>query len=293
MITPHGKLVKVKGKNMHVRQMGSGEKTIVLLPGLGCPLPTVEFAPLMRKLSEKHTVCTIEFFGYGFSDSTDTPRTNANYVEEIRETLKMAEIKPPYVLMPYSASGIYSEYYAAKYPNEVAGLILLDSTPTIEAFAQMWTYTDDEIKELKTALEKTEHSEETPYDEEAINKIIAEYLHHGYTLEELEEIDEIPNHQDTLIAQDIALSENILEVLAMPIPKEIPILTFSSSMLELDDDERIKHENFRKEHMERLGEKAKLVIIDGSNHLDIAYHRDYRKIISSEIDKFLECAEYA
>jgi len=288
MAKPQGKLVQANRGKMHIRQMGSGEKTIVLLPGLGCPLPTIEFAPLMRKLSEKHTVCIIELFGYGFSDSTDTPRTNENYVGEIRETLKMAELKPPYVLMPYSASGIYAEYYAAKYPNEIAGLILLDSTPTVEAFAQSWSYSEEEIAELTTALKQAESSEETPLDEETINKLISEFLSHGYTLEELEDIDEVPNHQDTLIAQDIALSGNIREVLTMPIPNHIPILAFSSGLVELDDDERVEHENYRKDHMARLGDKAKLVVIEGSNHLNIAYHRDYLDIISKEVDAFLK-----
>ncbi|MCL2674753.1 MAG: alpha/beta hydrolase, partial [Defluviitaleaceae bacterium] len=79
MVVPHGKLVKVNGKNMHIRQMGKGEKTIVLLPGYGVPLPTVEFAPLMRELAKKYTVCTVELAGYGHSEGTDTPRTNENY----------------------------------------------------------------------------------------------------------------------------------------------------------------------------------------------------------------------
>jgi len=131
MAIPRGRLVKVKGKNMHVRQMGSGANTIVLLPGLGTPLPSVEFAPLMRELSKQHIVCVVEIFGYGHSDGTDSPRTNENHVEEIREGLNMAGLQPPYVLMPFSCSGIYSEYYAAKYPSEIAGLILLDTTATV------------------------------------------------------------------------------------------------------------------------------------------------------------------
>ena len=287
MAEPHGKLVNVKGKNMHVRQMGAGEKTIVLLPGLGCPLPTVEFAPLMRELSKKYTVCVVEFFGYGHSDGTDTPRTNKNYVKEMREALSLAGLKPPYILMPYSISGVYSEYYAAKYPREVDGLILLDTTPTIVEFAKKWVYSKDEIEELKTAFESAKNQEEVTLDEEEINELIAGYLEHGYTLEELEEFDEVPNHMDTLMAQDIALSDNIFEVLDMPIPNELPILAFSSGLVELDDDERGEYEKYRKDHMARLGERSRLVIIDGSSHINIAYHRDYLEIISREIDAFL------
>jgi len=291
MATPHGKLVKVNGKNMHIRQMGAGKPTIVLLPGLGCLLPTVEFAPLMRELSKKCTVCTIEFFGYGHSDNADTPRTNENCVGEIREALTQAGLSPPYVLMPYSISGVYSEYYTAKYPHEIAGLILLDTTPTVEALAKEWAYSDNDVEEMKEMLECNEHQEDTALDEDALNEIISEFLQHGYTLEELEEIDEVPNHAETILAQDIALSDNIFEVLAMPILSDIPILVFSSGLEEFDDEERLKHEKLRKDHMKRLGKHSKLVTINGSDHLNISYHRDFLAIISKEIDEFLPYIE--
>jgi len=290
MAVPHGKLVKVQGKNMHIRQMGSRGKTIILLPGLGCPLPSVEFAPLMRELSKKYTVYVIEYFGYGHSDSTDTPRTNENYVEEIREALTLIGLKPPYILMPYSISGVYVEYYAAKYPKEIDKLILLDTTTTVEAFAQRWAYTEEDIERAKTVLESGELPEDTPYDEDAVKEIYAEFIRHGYTMEELEELDEIPNHLGTLIAQEMAFSPNIVEVSAMPFPKEIPVLAFSSS-LEETADERIEYENFRKDHMDRLGENAEFVLIEGSTHADIYYHRDYRKLISQKIDEFLDRTE--
>ena len=290
MATPHGKLVKVAGKNMHIRQMGCGEKMVVILPGLNDPLPTVEYAPLMRELSKKHTVCIVELFGYGHSDGTDTPRTNENYVNEIREGLAQAGIAPPYVLMPYSASGIYAEYYAAKYSEEVAGLILLDSTPTIEATAQMFAYTPEDIEEIQSASESEETTEDVEYDEDIIEQAIAEYIRHGYTLEELEEIEETPNHEYTIMSQDIALSQNIFEVMNMPISKEIPILLFSSAPEDLNEEDMALVAEFeaqRKAHITRLGNHAKLVIIKGSTHADIAYHRDYRNIISQEIDAFL------
>lgn len=125
-IEPYGEMVEVSNKKMHVYSMGQGNDTIVLLPGHGVPLPSADFAPLMRKLSEKYRVVTVEYFGVGFSDETDTPRTNENYMNEIREALHKAGIEPPYILMPHSISGIYSEYYATKHPEEVKGLILLN-----------------------------------------------------------------------------------------------------------------------------------------------------------------------
>jgi pimeloyl-ACP methyl ester carboxylesterase len=129
-IKPYGQLVDVEDGQMHVYSMGNGEKTIVLLPGMGVGLPSADFAPLMRKLSEKYTVVTVEYFGVGFSSETSKPRTTENYVEEIRAALNQAGFKLPYVLMPHSISSVYSEYYAAKYPNEVEGIVSLDGTTT-------------------------------------------------------------------------------------------------------------------------------------------------------------------
>jgi len=212
MAKPRGKLVQVKGKTMHVRQMGTGETTIVLLPGWGVPLPSVEYAPLMRELSKKYTVCTVELFGYGHSDGTDTPRTNENYVQEIREALTLAGLKPPYTLMPYSCSGIYAEYYAANYPEEIAGLILLDCTPTVEAYAQQLVLTKEDMDKLNSTDEVAILSEED-YEE-----AVAEYTQHGYTEEEVLEILESMESlscMDTQLAQFAALSQNVREVIPM------------------------------------------------------------------------------
>ncbi|MEJ6949650.1 alpha/beta fold hydrolase [Natronospora cellulosivora (SeqCode)] len=131
-IEPYGELIDVNGSKMHLHAMGSGEKTIILLPGYGVSLPSADFAPLMRKLSQNYKVVCIEYFGIGFSEEIDTPRTNENYVQEIRTVLNKAGFKPPYILMPHSASGIYSEYYARKYPEEVSAIIMLDTTSSSE-----------------------------------------------------------------------------------------------------------------------------------------------------------------
>ncbi len=129
-IKPYGQLVEVADGKIHVYSMGNGEKTIVLLPGMGVALPSAEFGPLMRKLSEKYTVVCVEYFGVGFSSQTSQPRTTENYTEEIRAALGQAGFQPPYILMPHSISGVYSEYYAAKYPGEVEAIISLDGSPT-------------------------------------------------------------------------------------------------------------------------------------------------------------------
>ena len=289
MAKPHGQVVKVSGRNMHIRTMGAGEKTIVLLPGWGVPLPSVEFAPLMRALSKKYTVCLIEFFGYGHSDSTDRPHTNENYVQEIRTALSLAGLRPPYLLMPYSCAGIYCEYYAAKHPDEVEALIMLDCTSSAEDMEALSKEELEEIRQLHhQALDTVENEDYTDAD---VEEYYAEYLKYGYTTEELDEIITVPNHMETLIGQLVALSQNVQEVMALDFPAKIPVLSLCSEVgvgCEGDEIEESRKDlaQAHKLHMDKLGGRGKLVVIEGSNHSDICYRSE---VICKEIDKFLGC----
>lgn len=120
------KAVTVNNKTMHVCVKGSGEKTIVMLSGWGTENPIDDFIPLADKLCDEYKVVILEYFGYGKSDITENARTNENIVNEIRAALKELDIKPPYILMAHSMSGLYSLYYADKYPDEVEGIIGID-----------------------------------------------------------------------------------------------------------------------------------------------------------------------
>lgn len=123
-----GSLVEVDGHKMHIYTQGEGDTTYVLLSGGGVAVPVLEYKPLWSKLSKHGRVAVVEYFGYGWSDSTDAPRTAENVVEEIREGLRKAGIAPPYVLVPHSMSGIYALQYAQSYPDELRAIIALDTT---------------------------------------------------------------------------------------------------------------------------------------------------------------------
>ncbi|WP_291580321.1 alpha/beta fold hydrolase [Clostridium sp. UBA6640] len=284
-IKPYGKMVEVDNENMHVYSIGDGEETIVLLAGFGIPLPSADFAPLMRKLSEKYTVVTVEYFGVGFSDETDKPRTCENYMKEIRTSLDKAGFKPPYVLMPHSISGIYSEYYATKYPKEVKGMILLDTTSTAFTMEEM-------PKEMVL-----------PYDN--IGKFLQEIsllplmikrtpgsllmTENGYTQKE---IDDYKKHidyaiNDTKIEQIENLYNYVREVKDLPFPKDIPVLKIiakqtTEKVVPFKDEnmkkifEYMGSIEFQKDHLQRLGDNASYVILDGSH---LIYREQAEEII--------------
>jgi len=127
-VKPLGKLVNVDGKRIHVYSTGKGKKTIVLMPGLGCPTPSIDFKPLINEFKKDFKVVVVEPFGYGFSDATSKERTVENIVYETRSALKEVKIDSPYILMPHSISGVYAQYFASVYPKEVEAIVMLDST---------------------------------------------------------------------------------------------------------------------------------------------------------------------
>ena len=117
--TPFGK--------MNVSICGNGSDTIVLLPGYGTDSPILDFEPLAKALSSFAKVVTIEYLGYGDSDDSERERTIENICEEVHAVLESLNIKK-YWMMPHSISGIYCLAYANYYPEEVEGMLLIDTS---------------------------------------------------------------------------------------------------------------------------------------------------------------------
>jgi len=259
-ISPYGQLVNVGEKQMHVYSMGDSEKTVVLLPGFGVSLPCADFGPLMRALSNEYTVVCVEYFGMGFSDKTETPRTNENYTQEIRTALSMAGFKPPYILMPHSASGIYSEYYAAKYPDEVSAILMLDTTSTAKAKGKN---PPRFVAKLQQACGLTRlFSKLMPPMQKGEN---------GYADIEIRDYKTFTNHvlNDTIIAQSLSTLDNINEVSEMAFPQGVPVFKLISSQ-----SQKKAGTEYQTKHLNRLGENAESKIIDSTHFIYQTHVKD-------------------
>jgi pimeloyl-ACP methyl ester carboxylesterase len=62
----------------------------------------------------------------GWSDPAGSPRTTLNVVDELHALLEAARIPTPRILVGHSYGGMLVHAYAAKYPEQVAGLVLVD-----------------------------------------------------------------------------------------------------------------------------------------------------------------------
>jgi pimeloyl-ACP methyl ester carboxylesterase len=121
-----GQLVDVGPYRLHLQCTGSGSPTVVLEPGGGGSAASLGLiAPAVARGSR---VCVYDRAGRGWSDPAASPPDGAQIATDLHTLLHRAHVPGPYVLAGHSFGGLYVRAYAAKYPNEVAGLVLVDST---------------------------------------------------------------------------------------------------------------------------------------------------------------------
>jgi pimeloyl-ACP methyl ester carboxylesterase len=82
---------------------------------------------LQSKMAVFTRACWYDRAGVGWSDPPSSPRTSATVASDLHEALHRAGVLPPYVMAGGSVGGEYAHIYTARYPSDVAGLVLIDS----------------------------------------------------------------------------------------------------------------------------------------------------------------------
>ena len=123
---PPGRLVDVGGYRLHLDCQGMGSPAVILDGGIGVET-SLAWTRVQSGVSEFSRVCVYDRAGNGWSDASPRPRTAQVMVDELRALLGAAEIPGPYVLVAHSFGGLVSRLYASMHPEEVAGMVLLDS----------------------------------------------------------------------------------------------------------------------------------------------------------------------
>lgn len=130
-VLPPGDLVELAdGRRLHLHVLRPADEdvskraTVVLEAGSGGFAASLAW--LHRALAEHQVVVAYDRAGYGFSDPHDGPLDAAAVAEDLHDALDRAGLSGPYVLVGHSLGGGYVRVFAARYPDEVAGLVLLD-----------------------------------------------------------------------------------------------------------------------------------------------------------------------
>jgi pimeloyl-ACP methyl ester carboxylesterase len=127
-----GLLVDVGGRRLYVHCTGSGSPTVVLVSGLA-ETSVYWGGWIAPAVAQNTTVCAYDRAGQGWSDPPASPQDGLAVATDLHALLDHAQIPGPYVLVGHSTGGAYIRVFAARYPDQVAGMVFLDSQPN-EAF---------------------------------------------------------------------------------------------------------------------------------------------------------------
>ncbi len=122
---PIGKLINIGSHQLHLYSIGEGNPSVIFESG-GASW-SLDWNMVQTEVAKFTNACSYDRAGFGWSDPGPTPRTSEQIVTELHTLLTKAEIKKPYILVGASYGGHTVRLFAKKYPEEVAGVILLDA----------------------------------------------------------------------------------------------------------------------------------------------------------------------
>ncbi len=122
---PVGKMIDIGGYKLHMIDSHIGDVTVVIDSGAGGK--TLDWCLVQPEIAKFARVITYDRAGYTWSDASPLARTSDNIVQELHTMLQNAQVPAPYVLVGHSFGGLNMRLFANKYPDEVAGVILVDA----------------------------------------------------------------------------------------------------------------------------------------------------------------------
>lgn len=133
---PPGQLIDVGGYKLHLYCSGNGRPTVVLDYGLvGSYLDWFYVQPEVAQFTR---VCSYDRGGYGWSEPSPKPRLPRIMAEELHTLLKNSGEAPPYILAGHSFGAFNVLAFAKLYPQETAGVVLVDGSHPDESLPFRW-----------------------------------------------------------------------------------------------------------------------------------------------------------
>jgi pimeloyl-ACP methyl ester carboxylesterase len=122
-----GQLIDVGDHRLYLSCNGTGEPTVILEPGLGGT--SAAWGWIEPTVAAHTRVCVYDRAGRGHSDPSPDPQDGDQIATDLHTLLDRAGVTGPLVMVGHSLGGLYVLDYAARYPQQVAGIVLLDTTP--------------------------------------------------------------------------------------------------------------------------------------------------------------------
>lgn len=123
-----GRMIDVgDGRRTYVSEMGDGAAggpTVVFESGIAAT--SQNWLRVQESVAGYTRAVSYDRGGLGWSTAASSERTPANIAGELREMLQLAGIPGPYVLVGHSFGGLVVRRFAAQFPGDVVGVVLVD-----------------------------------------------------------------------------------------------------------------------------------------------------------------------
>jgi pimeloyl-ACP methyl ester carboxylesterase len=134
---PPGRLVDIGGRRLHILCRGEAPGPTIVIEQ-GTLSPSVFWRPVMDRLATQARVCVYDRAGYAWSDPGPLVRSLDERVEDLHRLLRNAKVPGPYVLVGHSYGGPLVRMFARTHPDEVAGMVLVDTPEEAVVFRKAY-----------------------------------------------------------------------------------------------------------------------------------------------------------
>ena len=272
---PPGNLIDVGGFKMHIHCEGEGSPTVILEAASGGT--SVNWGWIQPEVQKETRVCAYDRAGFGWSESDPEAPTLARTVRNLHTLLVNANVAGPYVMAGHSLGGTYLRQYAAEYPDEVLGMVLLDTAHPHQfvKYPEMFAEGDNFLK-LSNEIQFT-----------ARLGVMHIFFAFGGEMDfaglpepqksQLKAIWSSPHYFEAQGAEIRASHSIWSDALKLGNLGDMPLMVISRSVNL--DYEWSKYQN----ELATLSTNSKLITIEGANHGALVFDQKYAHMVSDAI----------
>ncbi|HDR7897731.1 alpha/beta hydrolase [Bacillus pacificus] len=129
MVKSIEKYVQVDDFRMYSRVFQGKKLQPVIIMDAGYGDYSKAWEHIAEELTEFGTVLTYDRAGLGKSGVSSKRRISSEMIKELRSCLEKLQLKPPYIFIGHSFGGINARLFTTFYPENMMGVVLVDSTP--------------------------------------------------------------------------------------------------------------------------------------------------------------------
>jgi pimeloyl-ACP methyl ester carboxylesterase len=127
---PPGRLFETGDGQLHLNSIGAGSFIVIFEAGMAST--SLSWSLVQPEIARIEQTASYDRFGFGWSDPAASTRDIEQVAREMHALRDRARLTAPLILVGHSYGGLVARAYAARYPNEVAGMVLVDPVAASE-----------------------------------------------------------------------------------------------------------------------------------------------------------------